>query len=325
MTESESPFTYGSAYDAEDALTRHYGLGADLYKTWGSPLSVLSAVLRGWARSDHPAQLHYAWDLEKAPSLDAGIRAMTETVLSLLGLTNPNGIEVFDAGCGLGGATTQAARSFPQHRWIGMSLVESQIQTAWARAKSQRLANVEFVHGNFLDTKFEEGRFAGAFAIETICHVPDREKPRAFAELRRILRPGGKLVVMDGVRLRDAHDEHELRTMTDILEGWTLPLASMEADMARYAQEAGFEIVVRENVSSHVLASSTRIRDINRYLLRPLSRLARFPALRAIASRLGFVSQITAERFIDACIAQREVLTNGIAAYYCYVFRRPEA
>ena len=45
MNESESPFAYGSAYDAEDALTRHYGLGADLYKTWGSPLSVLSAVL----------------------------------------------------------------------------------------------------------------------------------------------------------------------------------------------------------------------------------------------------------------------------------------
>ena len=38
MSESESPFTYGSAYEAEDALTRHYGLGADLYKTWGSPV-----------------------------------------------------------------------------------------------------------------------------------------------------------------------------------------------------------------------------------------------------------------------------------------------
>ena len=324
MSESESPFTYGSAYEAEDALTRHYGLGADLYKTWGSPVSVLSAVLRGWAKSDHPAQLHYAWDLENARSLDAGIRGMTETVLSLLDLANQEGVEVFDAGCGLGGATTQAARSFPRQRWVGMSLVESQIQTARERATSQRLANVEFVHGNYLDTNFEESRFAGAFAIETICHIPDSEKPRAFAELRRILKPGAKLVVMDGVRLRDARDEGELRTMTDILEGWTLPLASMEADMARYALEAGFEIVIREDVSSHVLASSTRIYNINRYLLRPLSRLARLPALRSVAARLGFVSQVTAERFIDACVAQREVLTNGLAAYYCYVFRRPE-
>lgn len=324
MNKSERQFGYGSAYEAEDALTRHYGLGADLYKTWGSPLSVLSAVLRGWARSDHPAQLHYAWDLERASSLDAGIRGMTEKVLSLLDIAHQDGAKVFDAGCGLGGATTQAARSFPRQKWVGMSLVASQIQTARERARSQRLTNAEFVHGNYLDTAFDEGRFAGAFAIESICHIPDSEKPRAFAELRRILKPGAKLVVMDGVRLRDARDAGELRTMTDILEGWTLPLASMEADMARYAQEAGFEIVVREDVSSRVLASSTRIYNINRYLPRPLSHLARWPALRSVASRLGFVSQVTAERFIDACIAQREVLTNGLAAYYCYVFRRPE-
>lgn len=325
MNERDSSFTYGSAYDAEDALTRHYGLGADLYKTWGSPLSVLSAVLLGWAKSNHPAQLHYAWDLESAASLDAGIRAMTHTVLSLLDVAHQESVEVFDAGCGLGGATTQAARSFPRQKWVGMSLVASQIQTARERAKSQGLANVEFVHGNYLDTGFEEARFAGAFAIETICHIPDSEKPRAFAELRRILKPGAKLVVMDGVRLRDARNEAEARTMTDILEGWTLPLASMEADMARYGEEAGFEIVVREDVSSHVLASSTRIHNINRYLLRPLSRLARLPVLKPAAARLGFVSQVTAERFIDACMAQRQVLTNGLAAYYCYVFRRPEA
>lgn len=325
MSESDGQFTYDSAYEAEAALTRHYGLGSDLYKAWGSPLSVLSAVLLGWDRSDHPAQLHYAWDLDQAGSLDAGIRAMTKQVLSLLELERGACTEVFDAGCGLGGATTQAARAFPQHKWVGMSLVASQIHTAWARARSQRLTNVEFVHGNYLDTHFLAERFAGAFAIETICHIPDQEKPRAFAELLRILKPGARLVVMDGVRLRDARDAAELRVMTDILEGWTLPLASMEADMARFAQEAGFEIMVREDVSRHVLASSTRIRNINRYLLRPLSYLARQPALRAVTSRLGFVSQVTAERFIDACVAQREVLTNGLAAYYCYVFRRPAA
>jgi len=322
---SKSGFTYRSAYESEDALTRHYGLGADLYKAWGSPLSVLSAVFRGWKRSDHPAQLHYAWDLEKSRSLDAGIRGMTQTVLSLLELPDEAGAEVFDAGCGLGGATTQAARSFPLNKWVGMSLVSSQIQTARERAKWQHLSNVQFVHGNYLDTPFEDDRFAGAFAIESICHIPDREKPRAFAELRRILKPGAKLVVMDGVRLRDARDAGELKTMMDILEGWTLPMASLEADIARYAKEAGFEIVIREDVSSHVLASSMRIYNINRYLLRPLSQLSRLPGLRLAASHIGFASQVTAQRFIDACIAQREVLTNGLAGYYCYVFRRPKA
>ena len=92
MADTSNP--YDSAYSgaALKVLTEHFDLGADLYKFWGSPRSVLRALVRGWASADHPSHLHYAWDLETAPSLDHAILETTRRAvasLDLVGVTRP--------------------------------------------------------------------------------------------------------------------------------------------------------------------------------------------------------------------------------------------
>ena len=122
------PYQSVDSAAARAVLEEHYDVGANLYKFWGSPGSVLRAILLGWAASRHPAHLHYAWDLESAPSLDEGILETTRRAVALLDLAGVDRPELFEPGCGIGGGVTQVAQMLPAARVTGLSLVRRQLE-----------------------------------------------------------------------------------------------------------------------------------------------------------------------------------------------------
>src|SRR4030095_14509279 len=124
------PNPYDSVYSsaALEALTEHFDLGADLYKCWGCPRSVLRPLLLGWARARHPSHLHYAWDLETAASLDDAILETTRRAVALLDLDDCQQPPLSEPGCGIGGGVTQVAAMLPQAKVTGLSLVGKQLE-----------------------------------------------------------------------------------------------------------------------------------------------------------------------------------------------------
>jgi ubiquinone/menaquinone biosynthesis C-methylase UbiE len=319
------PNPYDSAYSraALDALTEHFSLGANLYKFWGSPRSVLRALLMGWARADHPSHLHYAWDLESVPSLDYAIRETTRRAVALLDLDGVERPHLLEPGCGIGGGVTQVAAMLPQATVTGISLVDKQLEIGRAMARARGLSNVEFVQGNYLRTAFPDAQFDGIFAIEALVYTPIPEKPALCRELFRLLKPGRTFVCLDGFRLRDPANESERRWVQDFLDGWTTPLPPTPQEFQDAAREAGFELLHAEDATRHVYASAQRISAIASAVLVPLSGIARVPLLRRLVKPLGFASPRHARRFVDACRSQLRVFEFGLGAYYVHVFRKP--
>jgi SAM-dependent methyltransferase len=71
-----------------------------------------------------------------------------------------------------------------------------------AEALAIRLAgtNVEVVHGDATALDLPTGRFTGAASFNMLHHVPtSAAQDEAFAELARVLQPGGVLAVADGI------------------------------------------------------------------------------------------------------------------------------
>ena len=113
----------------------------------------------------------------------------------LLDLVLPNGatLDAFDAGCGTGFLVFElAARG---HRVVGVDFAPAMIAEARRKA-AERGASVRFEHGDVEHLPFAPGRFDLAISRHVLWTLPHPEA--AIDEWIRVLRPGGRLVVVDG-------------------------------------------------------------------------------------------------------------------------------
>lgn len=95
---------------------------------------------------------------------------------------------VCDLGCGPG----QAAR-YLRDRGVEMHGIDL---SPGMVAEARRLSpDIPFSQGNMLALDSKDGAWAGIAAFYAIVHLLPEEIPRAFAEMKRVLRPGGLLLL----------------------------------------------------------------------------------------------------------------------------------
>jgi SAM-dependent methyltransferase len=90
---------------------------------------------------------------------------------------------------------------------------------------AERLAgtNVEVHCADATDLPFEAGRFSTATMFSVLHHVPSpEEQDRVFAEVRRVLRPGGAFVGVDPIDRPDLRISHDDDTFVPV-DPATLP------------------------------------------------------------------------------------------------------
>src|SRR6516225_9085940 len=113
----------------------------------------------------------------------------------LSGLRLSGGEKVLDLGCGLGDDTVVIAGLVgSKGRAVGVDASENMIVEARKRAEARRL-KAEFEVGDAQALRFEDGTFDACRTERMLMHVPDAE--RAFAEMVRVVRRGGRLSVFD--------------------------------------------------------------------------------------------------------------------------------
>ena len=98
------------------------------------------------------------------------------------------GATVLDAGCGVGYGTAHVAQL--AQRVVGVDVSDEAI--SYAR-EHYAAPNIEFLVADVLGLPFDAHTFDTACSFEIVEHVPDAE--RFVAELARVLKPGGRLVL----------------------------------------------------------------------------------------------------------------------------------
>ena len=165
-------------------------------------------------------------------------KGLAETLLALM-----PPLVVADLGAGEGTFSQLLARR--AKKVIAVDNSEKMVEYGSELARKHGVQNLEYRKGDLEDVPLRDASVDLAFFSQALHHAQHPE--RAVAEAFRILKPGGRIVVLDLVR----HNYEEARELyADLWLGFT------EVEALRFLREAGFKnietsVVHREEEAPH--------------------------------------------------------------------------
>jgi ubiquinone/menaquinone biosynthesis C-methylase UbiE len=180
-TASEGASARGKRRMSEQ-VAQHYGKGGLLDR-------VLGALREAGKDLDHLS----IDDLAPVDEFHSRRRLATQELAALLAPAAQD--HVIDIGSGLGGPSRYLAATYGC-RVSGVDLTPEFVETATALTVRVGLTElVDFRVGSALALPFPDGSFDRAWSQNVAMNIADR--PRYYAEMYRVLRPGGRVAIQD--------------------------------------------------------------------------------------------------------------------------------
>jgi ubiquinone/menaquinone biosynthesis C-methylase UbiE len=144
----------------------------------------------------------------------------TSWTISLLDLTPES--QVLEIGFGAGRAIEVVAAQTLKGHVSGIDHSQTMVQAASRRnAKAIKAGRVTLQHGDINALPFSDGQFNGVFTIQTLYFWSDAT--RALAEIYRVLKPGGRLVVTLSTGTIEGAEASGLEAYQQVLDEQIIP------------------------------------------------------------------------------------------------------
>jgi ubiquinone/menaquinone biosynthesis C-methylase UbiE len=115
-----------------------------------------------------------------------------------------DGYHVLEIGCGTGNLTIRAKRTHPSVEVIGCD--PDPLALRRAKRKTSHLSGIRFERAYAQRLPYADGEFDRVLSSMMLHHLDDDAKTAAAAEIFRVLRPGGRLHLVDMGGNMTAHD-----------------------------------------------------------------------------------------------------------------------
>ena len=149
---------------------------------------------------------------------------------------------LLDVGCGFGLWTAYFSAMQPTRRIVGLDRSARRITLA-RRVAAATGADASFVEGDVRDASLA-GRFAGAYVLDVLHHVPEDDQIAVLRRLRALLVPGGALVIKD-ITTEPAGGLLFTRVLDRLMVGLDEPLAYRHHEAWRAVlEDLGFRVRV---------------------------------------------------------------------------------
>jgi ubiquinone/menaquinone biosynthesis C-methylase UbiE len=153
-----------------------------------------------------------------------------------------SGEKVLDVGCGTGTLAVAAARAAPDVQVTGLDADGSILERARRRAARQELS-ISFDQALATALPYPDASFDLVLSTLFFHHLPDDAKHQTAAEVVRVLRPGGRVVVGDLGRPHDPGMRVAVRVTTQLLDGVATTALNVRGELPRVLAGAGLQEV----------------------------------------------------------------------------------
>ncbi|MCP4868376.1 MAG: metalloregulator ArsR/SmtB family transcription factor [Proteobacteria bacterium] len=221
--------------------------GRTVYYAWRRDLAPAAASLRTWVEAHGPAiegdvrrQIHDAWEARRErtasffatvdPADPAAAWLGSPDCLPLLLEALPDSNTVVDLGTGSGRLLPGLRGRAPNV--IGVDASAAMLSEARRRTQDAGLDDIDLRLGDLAHLPLQDHEADAVVANMVLHHLP--EPARAFDEIKRVLRPGGTLLIGDFL----PHDQEWMRET--LADQW---LGLAPDDVSHWLDEGGFEAI----------------------------------------------------------------------------------
>lgn len=164
----------------------------------------------------------------------------------------PTNARIADLGCGVGASLFYIhPRLQAPAPALGLTLSPVQARLAGASARQLGLqGQLHFAEGDFSAVPLPNGSLDAVYSVEAVCHAVAPET--YFKEAGRLLRTGGKLILVDDYRSARPFTKHEQKWFDAYIEGWYVPGVRTVEQTQQVAQAQGLSLVRNDDLTPYL-------------------------------------------------------------------------
>lgn len=228
-------------------------------------------------------------------------------------LIGDRGVSCLELAAGRAANSAWLARRYPGSRFVALD--RSKVQLGYAQRAARDLVNLAPEAGDYHDLANHADASIGiVFVVEALCYSPD--KARVFAEVFRVLKPGGHFLIYDGYAGRPIAERTPCETRAACLleRGMAVDAFEPYEAIRQIGLDTGFTVHSEEDISDTILPTCDRLaRRAGRFMDQGVwARLAI-----GLLPKLFVHNAVTGYLFPD--LMRRTVFT-----YWSTVFEKPE-
>jgi cyclopropane fatty-acyl-phospholipid synthase-like methyltransferase len=206
--------------------------------------------------------IHRSLWMRNTKTLDDALNVSNALIQAEIESIADTNARIADLGCGVGASLFYIyPRLHEPAPALGLTISPMQAKLARESAKQLGLQEkILFAEGDFTSVPLSNDLDA-VYSVEAVVHAVDPEK--YFREASRLLRSGGKLILVDDYQATHPLLQHEVQWLKAYMDGWYVPGVRTVEQVISFAEKYNLSLIKNEELTPYL-----RLRDLPDLLAR---------------------------------------------------------